>query len=300
MLKNIGMVTSAIWTDFDNDNTLDLVITGDWMAITFLKNSGGKFNDVTSNTGLANATGWWQSILGTDVDNDGDTDYIVGNFGTNRRYKNTTAVSDGHALPLEGFLYDFDKNGSEDFILSYYQHDKLFPVKTRERLIEQLPGIEEQFPTWDAFGKASVQDIFGDDLKNAIHRTAYIFHSSVLVNNGNGKFTIKYLPNDAQISTMFGMVTDDFNEDGFADILMHGNFYNTEIEITRHDAGNGLLLYGKGDGTVSLEKAAEKIKAATRQYAKRQLTWFRKDAAIKWFEPQRVGEILQWIADKIK
>ncbi len=249
MLKDIGMVTSAIWTDFDNDNTLDLVLTGDWMAITFLKNSGGKFNDVTANTGLANATGWWQSILGTDVDNDGDTDYIVGNFGTNRRYKNTTAVSDGHALPLEGFLYDFDKNGSEDFILSYYQHDKLFPVKTRERLIEQLPGIEEQFPTWDAFGKASVQDIFGDDLKNAIHRTAYIFHSSVLVNNGNGKFTIKYLPNDAQISTMFGMVTDDFNEDGFADILMHGNFYNTEIEITRHDAGNGLLLYGKGDGT---------------------------------------------------
>ena len=254
MLKDIGMVTSAIWTDFNNDNTLDLIVTGDWMAITFLKNAGGKFSDVTANTGLANATGWWQSITGTDVDNDGDTDYIVGNFGTNRRYKNTTAVSDGHALPLEGFLYDFDKNGNEDFILSYYQHDKLFPVKTRERLIEQLPGIEEQFPTWDAFGKASVQDIFGEDLEKAIHRTSYIFHSSVLVNDGNGKFTMKFLPNDAQISTMFGMVTDDFNEDGFVDILMHGNFYNTEIEITRHDAGNGLVLYGKGDGTFAPER----------------------------------------------
>ncbi len=249
MLKDIGMVTSAIWTDFDNDNNLDLIITGDWMAITFLKNAGSKFTDATSATGLANATGWWQSISGADVDNDGDIDYIVGNFGTNRRYKNTIAVSDGHALPLEAFLYDFDKSGSEDFIMGYYQHDKLFPVKTRERLIEQLPEINEMFPTWDALGKATIQDMFGADLDKAIHRTAYIFSSSVLVNDGNGKFTMKFLPVDAQISTMFGMITDDFNQDGFVDILMHGNFYNTEIEVTRHDAGSGLLLLGKGDGS---------------------------------------------------
>ncbi|MFI5172938.1 MAG: VCBS repeat-containing protein, partial [Chitinophagales bacterium] len=254
MLKDIGMITSGIWTDFDNDNNIDLIITGDWMAITFLKNSSGKFTDVTNKTGLDNATGWWQSILGADVDNDGDMDYVVGNFGTNRRYKNTTAA-DGHALPLEAYLYDFDNNGTEDYIMCYYQHDKLFPVKTRERLIEELPGIDKQFPTWDAFGKATMQEIFGDDLNKAIHRNAYIFHSSVLVNEGNGKFTIKFLPNDAQISPLFGMVADDFNEDGITDILMHGNFYNTEIEITRHDAGSGLLLLGKGDGTFTAQRS---------------------------------------------
>lgn len=79
------------------------------------------------------------------MDNDGDMDYVVGNFGTNRRYKNTTAVSDGHALPLEAFLYDFDKNGQEDYIMCYYQHDKLFPVKTRERMLEQIPTMAEQY-----------------------------------------------------------------------------------------------------------------------------------------------------------
>jgi len=254
MLKEIGMITSAIWTDFDNDNNLDLILTGDWMAVTFLKNKGGKFTDVTENTGLTNATGWWQSITGADFDNDGDMDYVVGNFGTNRRYKNTTAVSDGHALPLEAFLYDFDKSGQEDFIMCYYQHDKLFPVKTRERMLEQIPTIAEKMPTWNAYGVASVQEMFGDDLDKSIHKSAYIFHSSVLMNEGNGKFTIKYLPNEAQISTVFGIVTDDFNEDGITDILCHGNFYNTEIEITRHDAGTGLMLYGKGDGTFAPQR----------------------------------------------
>ena len=184
MLKDIGMVTSGLWTDFDNDNSLDLILTGDWMAVTFLKNKGGKFVDVTENTGLTNATGWWQSITGADFDNDGDMDYVVGNFGTNRRYKNTTAVSDGHPLPLEAFLYDFDKTNNEDFILCYYQHDKLFPVKTRERMLEQIPTMAEKYPTWGSYGDATVQDMFGDDLKKAIHRTAYIFHTSVLMNEG--------------------------------------------------------------------------------------------------------------------
>lgn len=248
MLKDIGMVTSGIWTDFNNDNNLDLIVTGDWMAITFLKNSGGKFADVTASTGLNNATGWWQSITGADLDNDGDMDYVVGNFGTNRRYKNTVS-SKGKALPLEAFLYDFDKSGQEDYIMCYYQHDKLFPVKTRERMVEQIPSFEEKFPTWNEYGIATVQEMFGSDLEKSIHRTAYIFHSSILMNEGNGKFTMKFLPNEAQISTMFGTVIDDFNEDGILDILMHGNFYNTEIEITRHDAGTGLMLVGKGDGT---------------------------------------------------
>ncbi|MBL7743389.1 MAG: tRNA (adenosine(37)-N6)-dimethylallyltransferase MiaA [Chitinophagaceae bacterium] len=48
------------------------------------------------------------------------------------------------------------------------------------------------------------------------------------------------------------------------------------------------------DGTVSLEKAIEKIKTNTRQYAKRQMTWFRKDKEIKWFSPLQVNEIIEW------
>ncbi|HCK22896.1 MAG TPA: hypothetical protein DHW15_12285, partial [Bacteroidetes bacterium] len=168
----------------------------------------------------------------------------------NRRYRNTVAESDGRALPLEAYLADFDKNGKEEFIMAYYQHDALYPVKTRERLLEQMPSIGEKFPDWDSFGKADLTEMFGaENLDKAIHKSAYIFNSAVLINEGKGKFSIKFLPNEAQISVLFGMVTDDFNNDGFVDILTQGNFYNTEIEITRHDAGTGILLLGNGDGT---------------------------------------------------
>ncbi len=249
VLKNIGMVTSAVWSDFNNDGSMDLVVAGDWMPVMFLKNTNGKFADVTEQTGLTNNTGWWQSITAADLDNDGDMDYICGNFGSNRRFKNTVSEKDGKALPLEGYSYDFDKSGTLDFITAYYQHDVLYPVKSRERLIELIPSIAKQYPDWDSYGKASLQDVFGDNLEKAVHKTAYVFKSTILMNDGNGKFTSKYLPVEEQISVMFGAVVDDFNEDGILDILTQGNFYNTDIEITRHDASTGLLLLGKGDGT---------------------------------------------------
>lgn len=255
MLNNIGMVTSALWTDYDNDGQLDLLITGDWMPVTVLKNNNGKFTDATETSGLKNLSGWWQSITAADVDNDGDMDYIVGNFGTNRRYENTVSEKDGSPLPLEGYLNDFDNNGTQDFIMAYYQHDKLYPTKTRERMVEEIPSIADKFPTWDAYGRATLQEIFGEKaLNESIHKTAYEFRSGVLINDG-GKFTFKPLPNICQISVIFGMVVDDFNEDGYPDVLLQGNFYNTEIEVTRHDAGTGVLLLGDGSGNFTPERS---------------------------------------------
>ena len=49
------------------------------------------------------------------------------------------------------------------------------------------------------------------------------------------------------------------------------------------------------DGTISLEKAMEQIKTATRQYAKRQMTWFKKDKELQWFSPVQINEIIEAI-----
>lgn len=86
-LTNIGLVCDAVWTDFDNDGWQDLVLTGEWMPITFLKNDKGTFNNVTAASGIAEKKGWWTSIVPGDFDNDGDMDYIAGNLGLNSFFR---------------------------------------------------------------------------------------------------------------------------------------------------------------------------------------------------------------------
>lgn len=256
-LMNIGMVTSALWTDFNNDKQQDLILCGDWMPITFFKNENGTFKNVTSQIQITENSGWWQSIIGSDIDNDGDIDYVAGNFGTNRRYINSRSELDGKNLPMEGFLADFDNSGTQDLVLSYYQHDKLYPIQLRERLLEQIPGYRTKINSWDWYGKATMQDIFGDALKSAIHKYAYEFRSVAIINQGNNNFIIKPLPNEAQLSVVMGMVSEDVNYDGFTDIICHGNYYQTDILIMRHDASTGLLLLGAGDGTFTAQRSLE-------------------------------------------
>ncbi|MFZ1611629.1 MAG: VCBS repeat-containing protein [Chitinophagales bacterium] len=249
-LKNIGMVSSALWSDFDNDDNIDLLITGDWMPIVFLKNNGSAFENITAQTNLENMEGWWQSINGADFDNDGDTDYILGNFGTNRRFKNTVSETTGKTLPLEGYYFSKQETEFQGLLMSYYQHDISYPVHFRERMLEQYPEIRSAIPDWNSFGKMSTEEMFGkNNLANAYHTVAYQFESAVLINNGNNNFTKINLPVEAQVSPVFGIICNDFTGDGITDILCQGNYYQTEILVMRHDAGTGLLLEGKGDGT---------------------------------------------------
>lgn len=88
-LLQSGMIKSAIWTDFDNDNDLDIIAVGDWMGIKAWKNNSGAFTEVAKESGLDSTNGHWRSIIGGDFDNDGDIDYVVGNLGTNTRYHAT-------------------------------------------------------------------------------------------------------------------------------------------------------------------------------------------------------------------
>ena len=141
-LKNIGMICDAIWTDFDNDGWTDLIVVGEWMPITFYKNVKGKLQNITSTTGVGNQTGWWNSMVGGDFDNDGDIDYIVGNLGQNSFFR----ASDQY--PVRLYAKDFDKNGSIDPIVTLYLKDqkgvkKEYPALNRDDIISQLPGLRK-------------------------------------------------------------------------------------------------------------------------------------------------------------
>lgn len=239
-----GMVCSALWTDFDNDRDQDLITVGDWMPIKIYKNNNGVMEDISAGSGLENTNGWWNSITGGDFDNDGDTDYILGNYGKNTRYKPTVKE------PVEAYYSDFDSNGSKDFVLAFYEDGVQYPMQKVSRIREQLPSLQDRYTLFEEFGKSSMQDIFGNKaIEESFTLKACTFSNSYMQNNGDGTFTISELPVNAQISPILGMMTLDINEDGNLDVLTHGNIFGIEPNSNKQDAGTGTLLLGNGNGS---------------------------------------------------
>ena len=238
-----GLVTSAEWMDFDDNGSLDLIVVGEWMPLSFFKNESGSFRNVTDEMGMKNTTGWWNKIVSEDMDGDGDLDLVAGNLGLNYKYQ----VSNEE--PLHIYCEDFDRNGTYDIVLGYYNDGTCFPVRGRQCSSEQMPMIKDKFPTYDKFALATLEDIYGADLGSALHYEARSFKSVYLENKGNGNFEVIALPPEAQISAIFGIITHDLNADGNKDILISGNFYVSEVETGRADAGTGLLMLGDGNGT---------------------------------------------------
>ncbi len=242
-LIKIGMVNDADWVDFSGDGKKDLVLVGEWMEITLLKYENGVFTDVTGSSGLENSTGWWFSVESGDMDNDGDMDFVAGNLGLNYKYKASPKE------PFEVYYYDFDNNGSNDIVLTYYNFGEKFPLRGRSCSSEQVPAIKEKFATYDLFARADVFEVYGSrNLERSLHYQAKTFANSYVENLGNGLFKMHALPQQAQYSSINDILIKDYNSDGYLDILSAGNLYNAEVETARNDAGVGLLMLGDGNG----------------------------------------------------
>ena len=249
-LVDAGMVTSAIFTDHNKDGNLDLIVVGEWMPLTIMQNENGVFNDKTIEYGLDRYFGWWNKIVQADFDNDGDMDYVAGNLGWNYKYHAS------YEEPLHVYCYDFDKSGSYDIVLGYYNDGECYPVRGRQCSSQQMPGIKDKFPNYDAFGKATITDVYGEDLELALHRQANYFSSAYIENTLKG-FKVSALPVEAQFSTVNGIIADDLDNDGLTDILLAGNLYVSEVETGRADAGIGLFLKGEGEGKFKARPVTE-------------------------------------------
>lgn len=242
-LQTIGMVTSALWTDFNTDGQVDLIVVGEFMAIRFLENRGGRFEDVTARTGLTHTEGWWNSIIGGDFDRDGDTDYVVGNLGLNTRYDASPSE------PVSVYAADFDRNRLLDPLLTHYVEGKEVPVARRSSFLTQMPSLRRQFPDYESYATATVSDLFTpEQLNNALTLRATRFASSYLENEGDGRFSIRPLPTNAQLGPLYGLLARDVTGDGYLDVLAVGNSYAPDVITGRHDALIGVLLEGDGEG----------------------------------------------------
>ncbi|MCF2498497.1 FG-GAP-like repeat-containing protein [Dyadobacter chenhuakuii] len=245
-LVNIGLVCDALWTDYDNDGWVDLVVAGEWMPVTFFKNNKGKFAKAAS--GLEDKKGWWGSLTAGDFDNDGDMDYIAGNLGTN------SLARASEKQPVSMYAKDFNNDGYFDAIPTvYYRADdktyKEFPYNTRDDMGKQIIQVRQRFQEYNKFAQVSLPEILKpEELKDALHVSATWMKSSYMENLGNGKFAVRELPVQAQVAPIFGMIADDFDQDGNLDVLLTGNDYGSEVSVGRYDAFYGLVLKGDGKG----------------------------------------------------
>ena len=192
-LARAGMVTGALWTDFDNDGWVDLMVTTAWGPVRAYRNDlGKKLTEITREAGLAEASGWWQGIDGGDLDGDGDFDYVVTNIGRNTKYH---AGPDHHLGPGHPFLLysgDFDGNGHLDLVEAHYEGETLFPARGLSCSSEAMPFIKEKFKTFDSFARSDLNAIYTPQkLQNAtVHRLDFP-DSAVLLNDGEGRFQIR-------------------------------------------------------------------------------------------------------------
>ena len=238
-LINLGMVTDAVWADYDNDNDLDLIVVGEWMPITILKNNNSHLINVTEASGLDQTHGWWNCVISEDINGDGFIDFVAGNIGHNTKLKATSKE------PVIMYISDFDGNGTVEQILCNYQLNKNYPVILRSDLIEIMPKFKEKFPTHaDYAGKAITEVFTTEQLEKATTNKANTFSSSIFYGDPSGIFIAKPLPLEAQRSPVYAIMAKDFDRDGSKDLLMAGNLYGVTPQLGRYDASYGTLLYG--------------------------------------------------------
>ncbi|MGB6151314.1 MAG: VCBS repeat-containing protein, partial [Pricia sp.] len=238
---NLGMVSDALWTDFNDDGYIDLIVVGEFMDVRFFKNKEGRLVDVTQETGLKNMNGWWNSIVSGDFDQDGDTDYVVGNLGQNSDVKASPEE------PVTIYAKDFDGNGSIDPLLSCFRNGKEHLIHPRDVVVGQISSFRNRFLDYESYANATMDKTFTEnDLKDAIIVKATNFSSTYIENLGNGKFMAVPLPLEAQFAPVYGIQARDYNMDGLLDLLLVGNHYSVEPSTGPYDASIGTLLLGDG------------------------------------------------------
>lgn len=237
-----GLISDAIWTDFNNDFWPDLILVGEWMPIRFFENKNGKLIEYKDNTDIQDKQGWWNSIAAGDLDNDGDVDYVIGNVGRNLNFKGDKEQ------PVRLYAKDLDNNGTIDPLLSFYLRDSLGTKKEYlyhpwQDVTKQYVGIRKKYNSFGEFGSATMNEMFNDDqLEDAKILHLNYMETSIIENLGGGKFNIHSLPIESQYAPVYGILLQDIDTNGFLDILLVGNDFGMEVQQGMADAFNGLVL----------------------------------------------------------
>lgn len=242
-LPEFGIINDLLATDFDGDGLTDFIAVGEWTGVGFFRNTAAGFEQMDPGSLGAPMRGWWFSVHQTDANGDGLPDFVLGNAGHNIKF------SASPEKPFRVYATDFDQNGTPDIVLSKKYHGKYVPVRGRECSSQQMPFIAQKFPSYSEFANASLEEVYGESLRDSYEREIDSFASVLLLNGGDGSFTPVALPVEAQMIPVLDVVAGDIDGDGLEDLVLAGNIYETEVETPRLDALSGTVLLSKGDGT---------------------------------------------------
>jgi len=233
-LENIGMITDAVWDDFDNDGLQDLIVVGEWMSPLFFKNDNGSLQKLKV---ISQAVqGLYQSIQPFDIDQDGDTDYLLGNWGTNSKFKAS------EKKPMKMYYHDFDQNGRKETVIAIEKKGSYYPLYGLDALSGQMIKLRKRFTSYKDFAGKTMEEIFGkESLKNAQLLTVDNLLSGYLKNE-NGSFNFIPFPDELQVSPITSFLRFDFDKNGQTEVLAGGNYFGVEPFHGRFDSFAGTLI----------------------------------------------------------
>ena len=235
-----GMVTDALWSDIDNDGWMDLIVVGEWMNPYIFKNNKGKLSEPTQ----VEATGLWQAIFPFDIDQDGDLDYLLGNWGTNSKFKASAEK------PLRLYFNDFDGNGQTETITAVAKNGNYFTVEGLDGLSKQIESIRKKYTSYTAFAGKPLTELFEPEvLENSTLLEVNTLKSGFL-RNEEGRFTFVPFTSSLQVAPIMAFTGFDFDSDGKQEVLIGGNYFGIKPYHGRFDAFSGALL--KDENTIIL------------------------------------------------
>jgi enediyne biosynthesis protein E4 len=251
-LASVGLVTSGLWSDANQDGSIDLLVATEWGSIRVFRNVNGQFTDESKASTTAERTGWWNSLSAADIDNDGDMDYVAMNVGLNTKYGKALAKK-----PAALYYGDMDGTGKPHLVEAKPGNADSLPIRGLSCSATAMPLLGKKFPTFRAFASAGLVDIYTPKrLHEAHHYEANTFESGILINeseNGNIQFRWQALPTLAQSTPGYGVATVDSNGDGNTDIFSVGNLYSREPETGLWRGAPGIFLSGSGNGAYTFQ-----------------------------------------------